>query len=64
MPDDCDRGKPGKKRGSLIGRAVIDDEDVLGVPRDLSEYILQVLLFIMNGDRYEKSHRVVKWWTA
>ena len=57
MPDDLDRGKLSEQLGRPVGRAVIHDQDMVGVPEDLSQDPFEVLLFVMNRDGGEESHR-------
>ncbi len=57
VPEDFDSGKAAEQFGGSVGRAVIDNKNGLGIPRDLVEHFFEVLLFIMNRNCCEQSHR-------
>ena len=57
VPDDLDRRERPEQFGRPIGRAVVDDQDVAGIPQDLGEHRLEVRFLVVDGNGGEQSHR-------
>ena len=62
VPNRPDCGEGAEQFGRAVGRSVIDDQDVAGVPEDLGEDRLEVLFLIIDGDGGEDVHWRIGWY--